>query len=51
MYKSPKKKKKAVECFELDSVGYPSRNVEDFVAEFDLKCTVLFSGEEFQNVA
>jgi hypothetical protein len=30
-----------VECFNWDLIGYPSRNMEDFVAENDLNCANL----------
>jgi hypothetical protein len=44
---------KAVECFKWGLMGYPSRNMEDFVAESDLKCEDLrdLSREEFLYVA
>jgi hypothetical protein len=32
---------KAVECFKRGLKGYPSRNMEDFVAEYDLNCVDL----------
>jgi hypothetical protein len=32
---------KAVECFKWGLMGYPSRNMEDFVAESNLNCTDL----------
>jgi hypothetical protein len=32
---------KAMECFKYGSMGYPSRNTEDFVAVSDLNCTDL----------
>ena len=32
---------KAVECFKLGLMGYPSRNMEDFIAEYDLSCADL----------
>ena len=32
---------KAVECFYLGLMGYPSRNKEDFVAKCDLNCIDL----------
>ena len=32
---------KAVECFKLGLMGHPSRNVGDFVAEYDLNCSDL----------
>jgi hypothetical protein len=32
---------KAVECFKWGLMGYPSRNMEDFVTESDLKCADL----------
>ena len=36
-------------------MGYPSRNMEDFVARSNLKCVdlapIYFKGEEVQNVA
>ena len=32
---------KAVECFKWGLMGYPSRNMEDFVAESDLNCADL----------
>ena len=32
---------KAVECFKRGLMGYPSRNMEDFVAEYDLNCVDL----------
>jgi hypothetical protein len=32
---------KAVESFKCDLMGYPSRNMQDFVAESDLNCKEL----------
>jgi hypothetical protein len=31
----------AVECFKLGLMSYPSRNMQDFVAEYDLNCADL----------
>ena len=30
-----------MECFNLGLMGYPSRNMEDFAAEYDLNCVDL----------
>jgi hypothetical protein len=41
---------KAMECFKWDLMGYPSRNIEDFVTESNLKCgrlTLEFSEKNF----
>ena len=32
---------KIVECFKWGLIGYPSRNMEDFVVESDLNCADL----------
>jgi hypothetical protein len=46
---------KAVESSKWDLIGYPSRNMDDFVAENDFELCRSgpkgFSGEEFQCVA
>ena len=40
---------KAVECFKLGLMGYPSRNMEDLVAEYDLSCADLAQEVSVEN--
>ena len=40
---------KAVECFKWGLMGYPSRNMEDFVTESDLNCADLAQEVSVEN--